>query len=463
MNSLKEHLFAKFGTTGKITLVVIAVSFFSCEPEVERPGDPGQLTFSTDTIFFDTLFTQTRSLTKRLKVYNQSGGAVNIEKLSVNNGSAFSLYIHGQKGKEFNDVQILGNDSLLVLVEAEIDKRDENTPFIIEDELQVISSKTYKIPLVAWGQDAVFLKDTVLICEARMTAEKPYVIFGAVVVDSLCTLSIDAGARIYSHFNAGIYVKGQINSNGDSENRVLFTNDRLDGNFKNAPGQWRGIYILEGSTGNSFQYTDIRNAEVGIRIGAPDDNDEFDLEIGHSKIENITTAGILSFTSDVFIYNSLINNCGYASFAGLAGGTYKLWHNTLANYSFDFFREDPTVILSNNIILSDNTLLTAPLHAELINNIIWGNMTDELLFSNHEGEPFILDIRNNLIRTTINTLNDSNILNKDPLFIKPREYQYQLDSLSPAINAGLALPDIQTDLEGKSRTTSPDLGAYEKH
>ncbi|MGK7389212.1 MAG: right-handed parallel beta-helix repeat-containing protein [Candidatus Cyclobacteriaceae bacterium M2_1C_046] len=456
MNNLRDYFFAVF-------ILLVGISVFSCEPEVELKIEPeiGVLAFSQDTIFFDTLFTETRSVTKRLKIYNQASGAITIDKIAVKDAAAFSLYIYGEKGKSFNDVQLLGKDSLLVLVEAEIDNRGENTPFIIKDELQVISHDKYSIPLIAWGQDAVFLKDTVLSCDARFTNEKPYVVFGAVVVDSLCTLTVDPGARIFSHFNSGIFVWGSIKAQGTSDQRVLFSNDRWDEGYRNAPGQWRGIYLLEGSTGNEFQFTDIRNAELGIRVGAPDDNTDFDVVIGHTRIENIARAGVLAFTSDVYVYNSLINNCGEASIAALAGGNYKFYNNTLANFSFDFFREEATLILSNNLILSDNSVLTAPLHAELINNIIWGDLSDEIILSEVEDEVFEVNFLSNILKTTLNTFETQNYINIDPLFIAPQEYNYSLDSLSPAIDQGIVLPEIKTDLEGKMRDNNPDLGALE--
>ena len=446
-----------------LLLVIFCIALWSCEPEVERFGDPANavLGFSKDTVFFDTVFTETRSITKRLKIYNRSPEAVLVDEITLNEGTSFSMFLFGEKGKSFADIQLLGKDSLLILLEAEIDAKNENLPFIIEDELKVIAGKNYSVPVIAWGQDAVFLKDTILECNYQMTADKPYVLYGAVVVDSLCTLSVDPGTKIYSHFDSGIFVRGSLKAQGEKNNRILFSNDRMEEGFRNAPGQWRGIYILEGSTNNKIKYTDIRNAEVGIRIGAPDQDNNYDMEIGHSIIENITNAGILSFTSDVYVYNNLINNCGYASIAILAGGNYKIINNTLANFSFDFFREDPTVILSNNVLLSNDSLLTAPLRAELLNNIIWGSLNDEIIFSNAEQEIFEIVVKNNLIRTTLDSLNEENIINISPLFMQPAEYDYSLESSSPAIDAGVPLPEIKTDLEGKERVGNPDLGAFE--
>ena len=69
---------------------------------------------------------------------------------------------------------------------------------------------------------------------------------------------------------------------------------------------------------------------------------------------------------------------------------------------------------------------------------------------------------NNLIKTS----NDffvgfDNIINSDPLFIDPEAYNYELDTLSPAINAGADL-GVMLDLLGNIRTAPSDIGAYEK-
>ena len=36
------------------------------------------------------------------------------------------------------------------------------------------------------------------------------------------------------------------------------------------PGQWGGIILLAGSHGNYMDFSIIRNAEYGIRLGSPD-------------------------------------------------------------------------------------------------------------------------------------------------------------------------------------------------
>ena len=66
------------------------------------------------------------------------------------------------------------------------------------------------------------------------------------------------------------------------------------------------------------------------------------------------------------------------------------------------------------------------------------------------------------------------ILNKSPRFVNDSisrgSLDFQLDSLSPAIDSGSieliqGIPQLQQDFNGKSRTADgkPDLGAYERY
>jgi hypothetical protein len=55
------------------------------------------------------------------------------------------------------------------------------------------------------------------------------------------------------------------------------------------------------------------------------------------------------------------------------------------------------------------------------------------------------------------------MVNKDPEFVNVSEFNYQIDSISPAIKAGLPIDDILYDLRGNPRPNpNPTaLGAYE--
>jgi len=465
-----------------MTILFFGIIISSCLPEHERiTTDPdSQLRFSSDSVAFDTVFTAINSITKRLKVFNDSRNAVEISRIYLEGGSSspYQIIVNGNTADEHRDVRLLGQDSLLILIDVTIDPMDEDNPYLITDRIQFeTNGNVQDVDLVAYGQDAVFLNGEVLACNTVWTSGRPYVIYNSVLIDTLCTLTIEPGARIYSHNASYIFIQGNVIANGTPESPIEFGNDRFDENFINAPGQWGGIVLLEGSTANEFDHTRIRNARVGIYAGTPDEDDTPDLFISNTVIENMGGAealpsgdfsilpgfGILAFDSDIRAFNLLIDNCEVQSIGHYAGGNYSYVHCTFANYSFDFFRQSGSVVLADNVILDDNTTLVNPLNVTLVNSIIWGNLVDEIDFSIADDSQNILVIENNLIRSEEfrSSLEEFNIVNTDPGFTDPENYNYRLMENSPAIDAGLPL-GVTTDLDGNTRDRNPDLGPYEK-
>jgi len=123
---------------------------------------------------------------------------------------------------------------------------------------------------------------------------------------------------------------------------------------------------------------------------------------------------------------------------------------------------DQKIAFSNNLILADNSVLKGDLKVVLTNSIIWGNLEDELVLNNTEGTNFSFQPDHNIIRTTLQELDiNNNLLNADPLFVDPGNYNYRLDTMSPAKDKGFNLM-ILNDLEGMTRDSLPDIGAYER-
>ncbi|TRX61396.1 right-handed parallel beta-helix repeat-containing protein [Fulvivirga sp. M361] len=465
-------------------LVLAIASFVACTPEAEKFTFDSEafLRFSTDTIFYDTIFTQVapqiKNVTKRFRVFNDNEKAVQISQIALAQGSnsAYTVFVNGRGGSLFEDVRLLGEDSLLIQVEVSIDPRDEGLPFIVEDELTFLTNgNEQKVQLVSWGQDAHFFRNAILPCNTTWTADKPYVIFNSILVDSLCTLTIEAGTQVFSHNSSFILVQGTIDVQGTADQKVTFLNDRFDDGFENAPGQWGGIVFLQGSDNNRIEHAEIRNAEVGLYLGTPDDDTDPDLIVGNTRIENIggntvlpiggdfvqPGFGIIGITSDMYVYNTLINNCSENALGNYAGGNYRYEHCTFVNFGFSFLREQPTVVLANNLLLSSNTALVIDLNVVMKNTIIWGNLSEELLISENQQAAVTLDLTHNLVRGTSERLDETNILNEDPRFFDPRDFGYSLDTLSPAKDAGTDI-GILFDLEGTQRDAMPDIGAFER-
>lgn len=454
--------------TGIYILLLAATLFLSCQPEEQLfTFDPAaKLRFSADTVLFDTVFTDALTITNRFIVYNDDPKAINISSiiLESSDNSPFTITVNGLKNRSFESLRLLGGDSMLVLVDAFIDPKDEDLPFIVEDAvLFETNGNLQQVQLIAWGQDAFYFSDSILACNTIWTGSRPYVIFNSILVDSLCTLTINPGTKIFSHKESSIFVKGTINAVGTSDQRITFLNDRLDDKFKDSPGQWGGIFFLEGSRDNRISYTDIRNSEYGIWLGTPDNDTIPDLVLESVKIENISMIGLVAFSSDLTALNCLFDNCAEFVVGNFAGGNYRYLNCTFSNFSFTFFRENPLFVVSDNLVLADGAVVTENVKLYMLNSIIWGDFNDEIILNNDGGADFQVSIRYSILKTTSLDFDiNNNLLNTDPLFINPFGYDYHIDSLSPAINAGI-FSGVDTDLDGVKRDSLPDLGAYERH
>ena len=156
----------------------------------------------------------------------------------------------------------------------------------------------------------------------------------------------------------------------------------------------------------------------------------------------------------------LINNCEINLLANVAGGNYRYEHCTFANFSFNFFRRDPSVAFSNNLILGDGSLLECNTTISMTNSILWGSLSEELLVSDAEEASLTIELNNNILQTQLPQFQNDNFFD-DPRFFSPSEYDYRLDTLSPAKDIGLPL-NITVDFNGMLRDELPDLGAFER-
>ncbi len=438
----------------------------NCKPDEEiiSYNFTGGLQFEKDTVLFDTVFSGVGSTTRRLKVYNPSQNAVKISSIQLAGGTAspYKILINGTEHSTAEEIKLLGKDSLLILVEVLIDPQDENTPYLVKDSIIFeTNSIEQDVKLVAWGQDANYLGNVILPCNTTWTKERPYVLFSSILVDTLCSLTIQEGARIFAAKDTYILVKGTVHANGSTEEPIIFRNERLDPAYENIPGQWGGFLFIPGTKDNKLENTIIRNAINGVRLGSPDQDTIPEVILKNVIIENMSSSGIINFSSDLYAENTLVNNCIEFNCANIGGGNYIYKHCTFANYSFNFIRQSPSFIVSDNV-LNEGKIEVLDVFMTLQNSIIYGDQEDEIFFDNSGGGNFYLAFNNNIFKSTFQELDTlENILNQDPAFIDPSRYNYRLDTLSPAKDAGDLL-GILLDLDGNERDELPDIGAYER-
>jgi hypothetical protein len=440
---------------------------WACTPDEEiiTRDTNARLRFSENAVVFDTIFTDIESITRRLTVYNPNKQAVVIDEVYLGNSadSPYEVIINGRSLDKANKIRVLGGDSLLLLVKANINSRNENLPFVIYDSLMFLTNGNLQnIKLLTWGQDAHFLryKDSPNVCNSTWTSGKPYILLDSLQVPVGCKLTIKAGAHVYSYTNAQLIVNGSLDVQGSSTERVVFADfQKLK---ESAPGQWGGIVFSKTSKGNTIKGAEIRNAISGLEVHVGDEGTKVDVTVENSIIKNMLQSGINAVNSDILLSNTLITNCIHTLFNGQGGGNYVFKHCTLANFNYRISRELPAVIMGN--LYRTPTNQAYPLKWDIHNSIIWGNFTSEILITNNPAAEFTINSSHNVLKTTpLNYFEgNNNLLNvrPSPLFKDERLLNFKPDTLSPLINAGVDL-GITEDITGKKRDAKPDIGAYE--
>jgi hypothetical protein len=465
-----------------IFIVSIALFQYSCNREEFTFSPEARLEFSTDTLTFDTIFTTIGSVTKKFTVKNPNMQPVNISRITLagRNTTPFRLNINGIMADEESDVSISGGDSLFIFVEVTIDPTGQNLPMVVHDSIVfTLNGNMQDVHLIAFGQDFHLFDGEVLKSQV-WSNDKPYLIYNSVLVDSLETLSILEGSRIFFHKGSSMFVKGTLKVTGTVDAPIKFMGDRLEKIYADVPGQWGasailenggiyvygGLHFLKGSIDNIIDWAIIKNADKGIQVDSLGASPNPVLTISNSRIENMSLNCLDARTTYVKASNTVFANSGSYTVALRYGGDYNFNHCTIANYFSFGTRREPAVVLNNyyeykKVVYSFN-------FNSFFGNCIVDGIIDDEIFIDKDGDGIFNGVfKNNLLKTNIisGDGSENNVYNKDPRFVDIAINNFAIDSLSPARDIG----DIDIarlfpfDLNNQSRLedSKPDLGAYE--
>ena len=507
----------------KVLLVFLITGLFvwfsSCRKDFEYAPSAGNLSFSKDTVYLDTIFSNIGSSTYSLKVYNPTRDDVIIPSVGLRNGptSAYRLNVDGIAGKTFQNIPLNAQDSLFIFIETTVDISDNNlNTLLYTDAIQFdAGSNIQEVQLVTLVKDAIFLfpetdasGETEMITldfdaegnqiqvegfelsdtELNFTGEKPYVIYGFAVVSEGKELLIDPGARIHFHKDSGLLIKegatitinGALSENRELlENEVVFEGDRLEPSFSDIPGQWSGIWIARGSISNAISYTTIKNATVGLFIEGDGVLDTPTLTIENSQLYNNASHNIWAETAYIEAQNVVLGSSGSSSLYCSLGGNYSFIHSTIDNYWSNGFRVDAALEINNFIPALDNNANSAHLvKADFKNCIIAGNGFTELSLTSNDENDFNFNFSNCYIKfddisnsfqtdPLYDFENNSNyesvILEGDLDFFRTNRNDYRIGLDAEVINQGNPIfsAEVPLDILGINRTSNPDLGAYQ--
>ncbi len=470
-----------------IIILLTVIAFSSCRKDFTASVASQNLKFSADTVFLDTIFTNIGSSTRMLKVYNQEDEWVKIPEIRLGNGdnSYYRINIDGRSGNIQKDIEIAPKDSIFVFIETTIDYNNvSGNPLYVDSIIFETGTTKQDVKLVTLVEDAYFLyppkgSNAFLIGDDLWTDKKPYVIYGAAVVDSAKTLHIQAGARIHFHNNSSliVYKDASLRVSGELGKEVVFEGDRLEPEYSDVPGQWGSIWFYPTSKDNVIDYAVIKNGTVGIVVDTLGNSTNPTLRIRNTQIYNHSSVGLMARGSFVEGENVVINNCGQVSLALQIGGEYSFKHSTFVNYWNNEPRQTPSVLVNNWYKSADGLIISRDLKSAFFGNcIIYGNNEDELVLSMDKGADFNYKFENNLIKYTNrkgelefeiedNPLFENTLVNEEPLFWDEYINDLRITSESPVIGKGsIDIANlVPKDILGEKRNTADkvDLGAYQ--
>ncbi len=450
--------------------------------------DPSlRLTFSCDTLRFDTVFTNQGSATLVLMVYNRNASALAIDRIWLDSTHVFEVNIDGEQDlSRLKQMTINGGDSAFVFVRTRMNKTGASSALLINDLLHfhLTNGATQAVCLEAYGQDVTRIRTTKTLSGYHFTSALPYLIFDTLRIDG--DVTIDAGATLYMHSGACICITGDVTATGSLMQPIVIRGDRLDRLFDSVPyayagGSWNGIYLQADKPQQyNLSYVDILSGNIGLYCWSTCTGALPNLRMDGCRIHNHTLYGLVLIHVDALVTNTEISNCAsYCIYCD--GGTQDFVHTTVASYygntnirlqPDDNYKPEAAAVYIDNLSKSAPQTITS-----FYNSIITGYQKEQLVVATPI-DPYYPGafIGNYLKSDTLrmphaqanvycDAADTTHVFVND--FYKYKEYVYydfRPDSLSPVLGIGdsiAALP-YTTDRNGINRAgMRPDAGCYQ--
>ena len=447
--------------------------FSSCIEDGFTTSSSDILDFNMDTVAFDTVITLQGTATKQMVVYNHSKKQINISSIKVaglTNKGHFHLNVDGVRGDEFQNVEIRGNDSIFIFIEAYLDEMDNDAPTLIEDRLVFVTNgMEQKVLLSAWGQDVIRINGDTISSDTRFTANKPYLIYDTLFVAPGVTLTLDEGSTLLFHDKAAMRCAGTMLANGTASQPITFRGDRLDRivgetSFDVMSGQWGGIIFTTPTMNNVLTHVIMRGSSIGMHCRNDyADTTQCALKLVNCVLTNSASTCLATLACYVEAIGTEFSDAA-EEVAYFAGGKVKVSQCTFAN---NYLFAIPTLPILNVFDLEFEDGSIGKIRADFNNCIIHGLAPDLNVDSL---DNFNVHLRYCLLRS--NGTNDAHFINcvwnGDPKFLVNRDdyiFDYRLGNESDAIGKGnpdLCPKEARYDRFGNDRLAkgAVDLGAY---
>lgn len=300
------------------------------------------LTFGTDTMKMDTVFSNVGSSTYTFWVFNHSGDGIRLNTVRLRGGNQTGFrvnvdgtYLDNNLGSVVTGLEVREGDSLRVFVELTAAETRKENPQEVSDELvfTLESGVEQRVVLRAYAWDAVKMTDLVVSADTLIESSRPVVIYGSGIrVDSGAVLTL-RNTTLYFHDGAGMNISGSLKTD-----HVIMRGDRLDHMFDYLPydrvsGQWRGICFTRTSSANELVDSEVRNAYSAIIL---EDSAQLDtitprLQMIRCVVHNAKGDGIVAFNSHLHLSHCQLTNT-LGDCLAVYGGLCTIDHCTLAQF-----------------------------------------------------------------------------------------------------------------------------------
>lgn len=411
-----------------------------------------RLTFSTDTVKMDTVFSTVGSSTYTFWVFNNSADGIRLTTVKLKNGNQTGFranvdgsYLDNTMGSVVSDLEVRKGDSIRVFVELTAPENKQLEPQQLEDALvfTLESGIEQRVVLRAHSWDAIPVRGLTIAADTLIESARPIVVYGdGIKVDSGAVLTI-RNTTLYFHDGAGLNVGGSL----VTEN-VVMRGDRLDHMFDYLPynrvsGQWKGVTFSRSSHKNLMTDTEIRNAMTAVLLedSARLDSATQRLTMTRCLVHNAKGDGVVAYNSNIGLYNCQLTNT-LGDCLAVYGGIADIDKCTMAQF-YPFSANRGVALRFTN-------------HADLVllctNSIFTGYEDDEIMGeANDSTKAFQYLFYNCLMRTP--EVEDDTVSFKQILWETPKDsiqgkkhfvkideenldYDFHLDSLSTAQGMG---------------------------
>ncbi|MBQ8098025.1 MAG: hypothetical protein IJ244_00690 [Bacteroidaceae bacterium] len=367
-----------------------------------------RLSFSVDTLSFDTVFSGIGTPTRSFMVYNSGSDGVSITGVAFDGGGSqgFRVNVDGVyiNGNLAQSIDCRAKDSLRVFVELTPQAFDADEPIETTAHLwfALANGERQEVVLTAHCQSVIVLRALHVSADTTFSVQRPYLVYDSLTVDEGVMFTVSEGVRFYFHHDAFLRVDGSLVAQGSLQRPIVFRGDRTDLMFASqpydrVPGQWQGIRFSSSSYDNHMNYCDVHSGTFGLRLDSSSVERE-KLRLENSVVHNMSGDCITAFSSRLFVGNSQISNAG-GNCITLYGGDTEFIHCTVAGFCPFYVMRGAALIYSNEYHNQPY-----PIHRLSVRNCIVTGYSEDEIFGNQSADfpqaAFNYYYQNSLLCTT---------------------------------------------------------------